>query len=1011
MPGGKIRTTMFLALYTRLSRVEMPVVRNAVVLALLFLGVRAAMASAANPITTNFATTSYRVRDGLPEDIVQAFAQTSDGYLWIGTTGGLVRFDGARFAVLSNHGPAFHEISVHCLAASKDGSLWIGTEGSGLIQYRNGTFHAYTSNEGLSDMFVRAVFEDSSGHLWIGTNDGFFQLVRDRIKRLDGVGGLPVLAINAIQEDNRHRLWIGGSRLMVGDQGRFEERTLPGYHSRNRVKSILQTSDGAMWIGTVSGLYRSPDGTAPFQRIPGIQGTVRVLRQSKDGLLWMSVVGQQGAVYSVSSTTPFLAPVVPLPGTILSVFQDTEQNIWVGTQTGMVRYSRTPVSILPLPDARASDFGTLYLDADHTLWYAANHLVHVRDDIASQYHFPTLAGTKIRNLMRDRAGTLWLGTDGNGLYHLTGDHIEHFTTEQGLVNNFIRAIIQAHDGSLWIGTDEGVSRLRDNRFTNYGTSDGLAYFSIRSMLEDHNGDIWIGTDQGLSHFSRGQFVSDAAVNNLREEKVWAIHEDKDGGLWFGTRYHGLYRYKRGSLFHYGMTDGLASNGVYQILEDASGHFWMSGPGGISLLDRHELDAYAEHHRRALSLTFYTLPDDDGPVQLFGGVQPAGCITPQGDVWFPGNLGPVHVSLAQSQQQTMPRLKIDQVLADGRPMSQISEIALAPGNSSLEISYSPVMLRDQRNVRFRYKLEGLEKRWNDALLRRDISYINLPPGHYIFRVEGFETNAPNDVSSVSLMIVKRPYFYRTWWFTLLLAVTVAAVILAVYRARVARMRQRFLAVLEERNRIAREIHDTVIQGCTSVSAVLEAVSTISPAQAGLREDLLGRARAQVRATIEEARRAVWDLRQKAAPGGSLNTAMMGMAAQIFSEFGIPVYCNLQRRPFPASKAAMHEILMIVREALHNAALHGSPSAIHLLSILEQDTLTIEIADDGQGFSLKSLTGNGHKHYGVTGMRERAVRLGGSLEIASSAEAGTRVILRVPKSTAAIEENIAEHAGIL
>lgn len=990
----------------------MPVVRTAVVLALLFLAVHNTMTGAASPAAPNFATTSYRVRDGLPEDTVQAFTQTPDGYLWIGTSGGLVRFDGAHFMVLSNEqGPAFHEISVHCLAASEDGSLWIGTEGNGLIRYRNGAFRAYTSNDGLSDMFVRAVYEDSSGNLWIGTNDGFFQLANDRIKRLDGTGGLPPLAINAIQEDRQGRLWIGGSRLMAVVHGRFEEHFLPGDNSRNRVKSILQTSDGAVWVGTVSGLYRSPNGSAPFQRVPEIQGTVRVLRQSKDGLLWISVVGQQAAIYRVSGTAPFLSPVMPLPGTILSVFQDTEQNVWVGTQTGMVRYSRTPVSILPLPDARASDFGTVYLDADHTLWYAANHLVRIHDDLVTRYEFSALTGTKIRNLMRDRTGTVWVGTDGNGLYHLAGNHVEHFTVKQGLVNNFVRAIIQARDGSIWIGTDEGVSWLRNGRFTNYGISEGLAYFSIRSMLEDHNGDIWIGTDQGLSHISRGQFVSDPAVEALREEKVWAIYEDKDGGLWFGTRYHGLYRYKSGSLFHYGMKDGLASNGIYQILEDASGHFWMSGPGGISLLDRHELDAYAEHRLRALSLTFYTLPDEDVPVQLFGGVQSAGCITPQGDVWFPSNPGLVHVSLAQSQQQTMSSLRMDRILVDGQQVPPSANISLAPGNSRLEISYAPIMLRDQRNVRFRYKLEGLEKTWNDALLRRDISYINLPAGHYIFRVEAFETNNPSDVSSVSVRIVKRPYFYRTWWFTLLLVLAIAAAILAVYRARVARMRQRFLAVLEERNRIAREIHDTVIQGCTSVSAVLEAVSTISPAQAGLREGLLDRARAQVRATIEEARRAVWDLRQKTTSGGDLSTAMAGMTSQIIAEFGIPVLCNLASQPFSISKAAMHEILMIVREALHNAALHGSPSAIYVTAAFEQNVLTIEVADDGQGFDLKAVSSNGHGHYGLTGMRERATRLKGSLEIRSAPGAGTRIMLRVPGSSTAIEENIAEQAGVL
>lgn len=203
-----------------------------------------------------------------------------------------------------------------------------------------------------------------------------------------------------------------------------------------------------------------------------------------------------------------------------------------------------------------------------------------------------------------------------------------------------------------------------------------------------------------------------------------------------------------------------------------------------------------------------------------------------------------------------------------------------------------------------------------------------------------------------------------------------------------MRQRFLAVLEERNRIAREIHDTIIQGCTSISAVLEAVSTISPAQTHWREDLVNRARVQARTTIEEARRSVWDLRQKVVPSGELGASMARMSSQITAEFGVPVHCTVRRQPLPTSKAAMHEVLMIVREALHNAALHGSASAIHLSVDFDDDALKVEIADDGRGFEPNALSSNGRRHYGIVGMRERAARLKGRLEINSSPGKGTQ-----------------------
>lgn len=982
-------------------------IRTALLLALLILESLSVLAKTVSHAQSSYAATLYRVQDGLPEDIVQTFAETSDGYLWIGTTGGLVRFDGTHFLVFnSDKNPFFHENSVHCLATSKDGSLWIGTEGSGLIHYRNGVFRAYTAKDGLSDMFVRAIAEDRTGTLWIGTNNGFFQLAGNEVKRLDDTDTLPDLAVNAIQEDTQGRLWIGGSRLMTVEHGKFQEHFLPGDRSRNRIKSLLQTSDGAIWVGTVTGLYRSSNGTEPFRQVPGVHGTVRVLRQSADGTLWISIVGQGGATYRLNEKPPFLTRGMVLTGTIFCVFQDMEQNVWVGMQTGMIRYSRTPLSILPLPDATESDFGTLYLDASGTAWSAATHLARIRDGIAAPFQFPQLKGAKVRNVFQDRDGTLWVGTDGSGIFHLNGKRATRFTVDQGLVNNFIRAFVQSRDGSIWIGTDEGVSHLQKGRFINYGIKDGLAYFSIRSMLEDHAGNLWIGTEQGLSHLRNGILLQDAIVNALRQEKIWAIHEDKDGGLWFGTRNHGLYRWKLGKLTHYGIEDGLASNGIYEILEDAAGHFWMSGPGGISLLNRHELDEYAEHHAPALSLTFYSLSEEGEPAHIFGGVQSAGYITPQGDAWFPGNRGPVHVSLAESRQLKMPSLQIDQVISDGKPMTTGKEVRLEPGNNRLEVSYFPVMLRSPQNIRFRYKLEGFDQDWNNALDRRAISYTNLPSGRFRFRVEAFETDNPNDISEASLLIVKRPYFYRTWWFTLCMALALPAIVFAVHRARMRRLQQRFLAVFEERNRIAREIHDTVIQGCAGISAALEASSLISPNAHPLKEDLVNRARTQARTTIDEARKAVWDLRQETISVGDLDTRLSKISSQITSEFGVSVRCDVQGRPFSTNQSTMHELLMIVREAVHNSVLHGSPSAIQITAVFQRNALKVEIVDDGRGFDPMEASSTDRNHYGLTGMRERAARIKGKVEIKSAPGRGARVIVCVPKGSTSVRKGIAE-----
>ncbi len=959
------------------------------------------MLSAPAPPARNYTATAWRVEEGLPDDTVQAIAEDQQGYLWVGTSEGLARFDGTHFQVFADAANSIlHRTSVHCLTVSGDGSLWIGTEGGGLVRYRGGDFRAWTAKNGLTDMFVRAIAEDRSGNLWVGTNNGFFRLHGDRAERLDGANGVPALAVNAIMEDHAGRLWIGGSRLMSIRNGKFQSHALPGEPSRNRIKSLLQTRDGAIWVGTVSGLYRSPDGEAPFEHVSGVSGTVHVLRQADDVSLWMGIMGSGSGVWNVTSGPRLAAPLMHIAGTVLSICEDGERNIWVGTQSGMIRYSRTQMSVVAVPDARNSDFGTVYLDRDGVLWSAATSLTRIVGGRAAPYAFSALRGAKVRNLIGARDGSIWIGTDGSGLFHLSGSQVQRYTAAQGLVNNFIRAMVEARDGSMWIGTDEGVSHLIGGRFVNYGIKNGLAYFSIRSMIQDRSGGIWIGTDLGVSHLVNGKFVTDAAVSGMRLERVWAIHEDSDGGLWFGSRNHGLYRYRGGRLTHLTVADGLASNSVYAILEDPAGHFWISSPGGVSLLNRRELDAYVdepEQARHAFSITTYNLPDEDGPEEIFGGVQNAGSIGPRGDVWFPANHGPVHVTLPESQPWTMPRLAMDQVLADhlARPWSAgAREAVLSPANSRLQLSWQLLTLSSQQNARFRYRLANFDRKWIDALGRRQASYDNLPPGRYVFEVEAYETNHPSVVSRAELVVIKNPYFYRRWWFLLGLALAALAAVFSVYRARLNRVKQRFAGMLEERNRIAREIHDTVIQGCTSVSAALEAVSTIAPERASIRDELLERARNQVRDTVNEARRAVWDLRQEPARG-LLHESLAAMSERIAKEFLVPVRCTVRGRPFRASQPATHEILMIAREAVHNAVQHGHPSAVELTADFGGEALILEIADDGRGFIAEAAQANGRRHYGLVGMKERVARLGGRLEIRSAPGQGTRVIATIPR----------------
>ena len=584
----------------------------------------------------------WQTQDGLPESTVQAFAQTPDHYLWIGTSGGLVRFDGARFVVFDRENTQqIHENSIFCLTVSRDGSLWAGTDGGGLVRYHNGTFRWYSAADGLTNDFIRVIYEDRKGTLWAGTDDGLFRFSGERFVRVDGSGMIPILAVHDIREDHAGRLWVGGSKLVMIQGDECEEVPLVGYPSATRVKSILETRDGALWVGTVSGLqrWRASAASPHFEKIAEISSTVRVLREDSAGTLWIGSIGGGLIRFRGGRFTRVTTSDDPPSNTVLAVFEDSEQNIWSGMQTGMLRLSRTAMSTFPLPDAANADFGTIYPDRDGSLWVASTHLyrINARRDGSKLIPAPE-PGIRVRNILRDHSGALWIGTDGHGAFRSKGADRVHFTTHNGLTNDFVRAFLESRDGSIWIATDEGINRWRDGVLTNYRVEDGLCYFSVRTLLEDGLGGLWIGTDRGVSHWQNGKFVQDEVTQRLSSEKVWTIHEDRDGGLWFGTRGAGLFRWRAGKLISFSIAQGLASNSIYQILEDSRGTFWMSGPNGISSVGRRDLDRLADHPDFRPAVTLYGLSDGVEATQMHGGTQPAGCLTPSGELWFPSLAG-------------------------------------------------------------------------------------------------------------------------------------------------------------------------------------------------------------------------------------------------------------------------------------------------------------------------------------------------------------------------------------
>jgi ligand-binding sensor domain-containing protein/signal transduction histidine kinase len=933
----------------------------------------------------------WRIQDGLPEDTVQAIQESQDGYLWIGTTGGLVRFDGSHFH-LYDHAttPALADNSVFCILAAHDGSLWMGTDGGGLVHFKDGVFHAYTGADGLSNSFVRSLFEDDEGRIWIGTDNGLFQLVHDKLHQVDTSLYASGFSVHSIIEDREHRIWVGGSALLVFDQNAVSAQQLPERNSENRVKSILETEDGTIWVGTVGGLNRLVKGK--FQPVKQIKGTVRALRQTSDGALWIGSIGHGLYRYANGSFVHWTSADLLPSNTVLSIFEDAEQQVWIGTQEGMVRLGKTPVSVLPLPGDTDPDIGTISADPNGTVWAVSSGVFAIREGVARPYKFPGLPDVPVRNVFRDRSGDLWIGTDGSGAYRLTRAGTIHYTAPGKLTNNFVRAFLQSRDGAMWIATDEGVSRIDGQASRNYQVRDGLAYFSTRALLEDSEGDIWIGTDRGLSHLHAGAFVQDEATAVLAEEKVWSIVVDNDGNLWFATRNHGLFRYAQGKMTGFTTAQGLASNSIYQLLADQRGLLWLSSPNTISSFPVPNVEAADLR----LKVNVYELPYDTIPAQMYGGRQPAGCVGRDGAIWFASSRGAVRVLPQTRVRSGAPRVLLTGISADGRELNLTSPMVFPASLSRLEIGFAPLLLRSQEEVRFRYQLEGFDEDWIVAGANRSASYTNLPAGRFRFRVAAFEVNNPSATSEVGIEVEKKPYFYNTWWFLTLCLLAGALLILAGYQSRIRSLHLRFKAVLAERNRLAREMHDTVIQGCTSISALLEAISSLRRENVALQESLLDHARMQVRSTIDEARQAVWNLRHKEDSVADLGVPATAIAVRTSEEFGISVHCTEEGRPFSVRGSVARELLMVIREAVYNGALHGHPRSIQIKLVYTRNELDSIVSDDGCGFDTTARKNEGGQHYGISGMRERVERMGGRISIVSAPAGGTIVSFSIRRS---------------
>jgi ligand-binding sensor domain-containing protein/signal transduction histidine kinase len=806
------------------------------VLVALLLAVGPASAEGLDPrkALTQYGLDTWTTEDDLPQNSVTALAQTRDGYLWLGTYGGLARFDGVRFVTYdSGNTDALHSNGIQSLLEARDGSLWIGTNSGGLTRYRDGEFTSYGTLDGLPSEIVRVLHEDRSGTLWVGTNDGLAAF-RERDFTVYGTKeGLSNGVVRALEEDEDGALWIGtnGGGLDRLKDGRFTHLTMKEGLPNDSVFALLRTRDGTLWIGTNGGgLARRRNGKLEtFTTRDGLpHNIIWSLNEDALGTLWIGTYGggigrfRDGRFSTLSSRDGLSNDFVR------ALLSDREGSLWIGTYSGgLARLRDGKFTTYSTREGLGHDFArAVFEDSKGNLWVGTTGggACRMKADVFRCFGPKDgLAGDReghasdVRAFYEDEKGALWIGTAGAGLFRYANDRFQRFSTAEGLPNGNVTSVSPDGKGGLWIGTNGGgLVHFADGKWSVQRVADGRAGNFVFTTLLDRRGAVWAGTDGGgLARLENGQLTVFRRTDGLASDIVFTLNEDALGTLWAGTA-GGLSCYRDGRFRTFTQREGLLDDVVFRILEDGEGNFWLSGNKGVSRVARQELEALARGEIRSVSPTAYGTADGMKSNECSGIANPAGWKSRDGRLWFPTARGIVVIDPTRVTPSPVPPLvKIERVVADGEPLASLD---VPPGKRRWDFEYTAPSFLAPHRVRFKYRLERYDADWVDAGTQRTAHYTRLPPGQYVFRVTASSPDGVWNEKGDALEITVRPFFWQTGWFLGLAVIALGAAAGLVYNLRVSSLRahrRELEAQVEERTR------DLVAETARSEAARAEA----------------------------------------------------------------------------------------------------------------------------------------------------------------------------------------------
>jgi ligand-binding sensor domain-containing protein/signal transduction histidine kinase len=962
----------------------------------------------------------------LPQSSVLAMVQTRDGYLWLGTLNGLVRFDGLHFKVFDeSNTPKLDSVRIVRLFEDSHSNLWVGTETAGAALIQNGHIHHLNIGRGRPAGHLVSICEDSVGAVWLLTEDA--QLARYANDSID-VWNLGLGRGRSVIAEKGGMIWIATENQILGVDSAAVRSKAPlplvqGPEGR-QVDFLLASQSGGYWRLADGGISKC-SGTnviRNFARYPWTSSQrdmVKAACEDKDGNLIVGTGGpsgegvfwfdDQGHAARISTTNRLSN------NSVLSLDADADGNLWVGLDGGgLNRVKRQEFRLLD--DTYGKIAQSLCPDDQGGLWVSSkfDDFSYWKDGIwtSVKAFFGSLSRFNPTAILVDREQRVWAATRpavGAPLFQWeNGAFRPVFPT----TNSAISGLFEDHAGTLWAATSGGLGQWNGSDWRVFTTNDGLSANIVHAIAEDHAGNLWIGTEGGgLNKFREGHFTSFRKENGFPSDNISAMWVDAADVLWIGTLGNGLIRFSNGNWTHYTTQNGLIGNSLDYLIEDDAGFLWVGSNAGLMRARKKDLDDFAASPTNFIAWRGYDKRDGLPATECTFGSQPAACRTPDGNLWFPTVLGVVSVNPAKIHSNTNPPpVVIESVLVaqeesntNGPHAAAPSEITIAPGTEDFEIHYTSLNLGGADRARFHYRLVGRETRWHEAGSQRFARYPTLSPGDYQFQVQACNEDGLWNETGASLSVIVLPWFWQTAWFRATMIVAILAIVSAtVYffaterlQRQLAGMRQQ-QALEKERARIARDIHDQVGASLTQLALLGEMVESDkdSPEEAETHARQISQTARETTHALDEI---VWTVNPSNDTLEGLVNYICKNAQDYLAVAGLRYRLDVPAQ-LPAaaiSPETRHNVFLASKEAVTNIVKHARASEAWIHMRLEPGSFTLEIEDNGRG-----LEGQKEKptRNGMRNMRKRMDDIGGEFFIGPSAHGGALVRLTVPLTKA-------------